>query len=132
MDKVAMEVAIEEFERLAAAADVDIDTSNMDDEDKESVEEIRDIVVQAIQAGRLTVDAQGRAVLVTSDGASITFRTPVGADLMILGSSREDKRMESMARFVCAITGESSRVIDKLGKRDWKLALRLAGFLAAD
>jgi hypothetical protein len=71
-------------------------------------------------------------VLATVAGEPITFRVPKGADLMIMASATDAKRMEAMVRFVCAITGETTRRIDGLEKKEWKLALRLAGFLSAD
>lgn len=132
MAKVSKEVALQEFERLAAAADVDVDTSNMDEEDAESTEETREYFCKAIQAGRLTVDENGRAVLITSDGTSMTFRIPRGKDLMILGDAKEDRQVQAVANFVCSLTGLDSRTVGELAKGDWKLAFRLAGFLAAD
>ena len=132
MPEVGREAAVAEFERLAAAADVDVDVSNMSADDADDVIEVRDLVSAAIERGALSVDDKGQAVLATVAGEPITFRVPKGADLMIMAAATEAKRMEAMVRFVCAITGETTRRIDGLEKKEWKLALRLAGFLSAD
>lgn len=125
------EAALEEFERMAAAADVNIDSTSMDEEEAEDLEDVRRLFTGAIEDGRLAVDEEGRAVLQTEDGP-ITFRPPVGRDLMIMASSKDDRRMEAMARFVCSITGQSHARVNSLKKNEWKLAMRIAGFLSAD
>jgi hypothetical protein len=131
MPKANPEAALAEFERMAAAADVNIDTSTMDDEAAADVEEVRKVITGAIEDGKLAVDEEGRAVLSTDKG-DITFRVPLGEDLMIMANARDDRRMEAMGRFVSSITSKDSRTIGKLTKREWKLAMRLAGFLSAD
>ena len=132
MPEVGREAALEEFERLSAAADVDIDVGDMTEEEAEEVAEIRDLVVSAIERGVLSVNDKGEAVLSVADGEPIRFRVPKGADLMIMANASENKRMDAMVRFVCAITGQDTRRIGALRKKEWKLALRLAGFLSAD
>lgn len=132
MPKADPEAALSEFERMAAAADVNIDTSSMSEQDAADVSELRDVMTDAIEDGLLSVDEEGRAVLSTSDSGDITFRVPLGADLMIMANAREDRRMEAMGRFVSAITSKSTVEIGKLKKKEWKLAMRLAGFLSAD
>jgi hypothetical protein len=132
MPEVSREAALAEFERLAAAADVDIDVANMSQGDADDVEGLRDDMAKAIESGLLSVNDKGQAVLATLVGDPITFRVPKGGDLMILASGTEANRMEQMVRFTCAITGQSTKRIDGLEKNEWKLALKLAGFLSAD
>ena len=132
MAEVAPEAALAEFERLAEAADVDIDVGDMSEEDAAEVVEVRDLVTSAIENGLVSVDDKGQAVMAVADGHPITFRVPKGSDLMIMASASENKRMDAMVRFVCSITGQDSRRIGGLRKKEWKLALRLAGFLSAD
>ena len=48
MPEVEKEAALAEFERLAAAADVDIDVTNMSDEDAEDVSEVKGLITSAI------------------------------------------------------------------------------------
>ena len=48
MPKANPEAALAEFERLAAAADVNIDVSTMDQESADDVNEVRDLMTQAI------------------------------------------------------------------------------------
>jgi hypothetical protein len=126
------EAALEEFERLAEAADVNVDTSTMDEESAEDLVEVRTLLTGAIEQGVLSVDEEGRAVLRTEAHGELRFRVPVGEDLMIMASARDDQRMSAMNRFVSSITGKDTRTIGKLTKREWKLAMRLAGFLSAD
>lgn len=132
MPTTSPEVALEEFERLAAAADVNIDTSTMDEEAAADVEEVRDLLTSAIEDGQLSVDEEGQAILATVASGDIKFRVPLGKDLMIMANAREDRRMDAMASFVSSITSKDSKTIGKLSKREWKLAMRLAGFLSAD
>ena len=131
MPEVGREAAVAEFERLAAASDVDIDVSDLDEEETEEIEETTDTFVSAIESGRLSVNDDGQAVMNVKDGEPIRFRVPLGADLMILAGAAENKRMEAMIRFICAITGQSTVRIGKLGVKEWKLALTIAGFLQA-
>lgn len=132
MPEVEKEAALAEFERLAAAADVDIDVTNMSEEDAEDVSEVKSLLTSAIERGVLSVDDKGQAILAVSEGNPITFRVPKGSDLMIMANASDTKRMTAMVQFVCAITGQDSRRIGSLRKKEWKLALRLAGFLSAD
>jgi len=131
MPKANPEAALGEFERLAAAADVNIDVSTMDEEAAEEMEEMCELLTGAIVDGSLAVDDQGRAVLAGPDGLSLTFRVPIGKDLIILANAKDGRRMEALVRFICALTSQSSDTIEKLPKRPFTLALRLAGFLAA-
>lgn len=131
MAKVSPEVALQEFERLAAAADVSVDPSSMTDEEAAELAEIRGVIASAIEEGDISVDDKDQAVLHNS-GGDITFRVPLGEDLMIMAAAKDDRRMEAMSRFVCSITGKDTRTIGKLKKKEWKLAMRLAGFLSAD
>ena len=131
MPEVNREVAESEFERLAAGADVDIDITNMSEDETEELADLRDDFVSAIVDGRLSVNDEGQAVLVVKDGDPIRFRVPLGADLMIMASANDDRRMEGMVRFVCSLTGQSTVRIGKLGVKEWKLAMRIAGFLSA-
>ncbi len=131
MAEVAPEVALEEFERLAAAADVDVDFDGLNEEETEDLQETVDAFTSAIESGRISVDSDGRPVLEVAAGEPITFRVPLGADLLILASATEAKRVEALVRFACAITGQSGARIGKLGAKEWKLAIRIAGFLSA-
>jgi len=131
MPKANPEAALAEFERLAAAADVSTDTEAMDAEAYEEFAELREVMTQAIVDGRLAVDSEGQAVLSAPDGKEITFRIPIGKDLMIMANAREDRRVEALLRFLCSITGQSTATIEMLPKRPFTLAIRLAGFLAA-
>ena len=131
MPKANPEAALAEFERLAAAADVNTDTSTMDEEAAEEFAELREVMTEAIMDGRLAVDSEGQAVLSAPDGDEITFRVPIGKDLMIMANAKEDRRMEALLRFLCSITGQSTAKIEMLPKRPFTLAVRLAGFLAA-
>ena len=131
MPKADPEAALMEFERLAAAADVNIDASTMDGESADDHEDVRKTITSAIESGDLSVDGDGQALMATSKG-ELRFRVPLGEDLMIMANAREDRRMEAMGRFVSSITGKDTRTIGKLSKKEWKLAMRLAGFLSAD
>lgn len=132
MPKASPEAALAEFERMAAAADVNITATGLDAEEAEELVETIAVFTKAIENGELSVDEHGQAVMAVVEGTPITFRVPVGADLMIMASSSDTKRMEAMTRFVCSITGQDSRRIGKLRKKEWKLAMRIAGFLSAD
>ena len=124
------QTALEEFERLAAAADVNIDESAMNEEEAEDLADIRDLLCGAIQTGMLSVDADGCAVLAAPSG-DIRFRIPLGEDLVIIANAKEGRRMEAMMRFISSITGKDTRTIGKLPKREFTLTMRLAAFLSS-
>lgn len=128
MAEVSKEVALDEFERLAKASDIDVDTSDMNEEAAKATEEMSAALIKAIKNGRLAVDEEGRAVLVTTDGTSMTFRKPLGRDLVLVASSTN---VEDINRFISSLTGQDTKtVLDLIGK-DYMLAVRLAGFLQA-
>jgi hypothetical protein len=136
MPEVSREAALTEFERLAETAGVDIDITDMTEGETEEVEELTTAFAKAIMSGLLSVNDEGLAVLapvvdIHGNGEPFRFRLPLGADLMIMANATEEKRMEALARFVCAITGQSTKRIGGLGVKEWKLAMRLAGFLSA-
>jgi len=131
MPEVNREAAVAEFERMADTADVDIDTTRLSEEEAEDVNETRDAFVSAIESGLLSVDEEGHAIINVSSGEPMKFRLPLGKDLMIMAGATDDKRMVAMERFVCALTSKNTVEIGRLSVKEWKLAMRVAGFLSA-
>lgn len=116
---------------MAHKADVDIDTTRLSEEEAEDLNETRDAFVSAIESGLLSVDEEGHAIVNLSSGSPMKFRLPLGKDLMIMASSTDDKKMVAMERFVCALTSKSTVEIGRLNVKEWKLAMRIVGFLSA-
>lgn len=92
--KVAPEVAVEEFNRFADMMDLDIDTSKMDQEDLTAFNKQKGRMLRAIEAGNLTINADGEAVYTPTHARSgykepIVFRERTGASLMAMDRAKK-------------------------------------------
>ena len=87
MNKVALEVAQQEFERFIEDMDIDADQSVMDEEDKTAFNKHKSRMIKNIIRGSLVINENGEAVYTPHREASkhkdaITFHERTGASLM--------------------------------------------------
>lgn len=125
-EKVATEVAESEFDRFIEAMDIDVDPAGMDDEDKKSYESARRLIVGAIRAGRVTVDAQGQPIFAPNEGQPITFFEATGASLMAMDQKKKNHDVTKMFAAMADITKQPITRYAKMAKRDLKICLAFA------
>lgn len=120
-DKVAIDVAEQEFERFADAMDLDIDTSVMDEEDKAAFEGTRRKVVRAIQKGRLVVNDDGEPVFspVTVDCDPLVFREPLGGTFISMDRKKKNQNVSKMVGIMAEMTGQSEKLFARMKNRDF-------------
>jgi hypothetical protein len=122
--KVATEMAEQEFERFAEAMDLDLDPKGMDDEDKKSFEQFRRRVVAALESGHVEVNENGEPVVhprTTEDKTPIVFREPTGATIMAMDQKRKDHDVAKQMAMLAAMTGRNPGFFATMGNRDLKL-----------
>lgn len=93
-DKIALEVAEQEFGRFVDEMDLDLDTSQMDAEDLTAFNKQRNRIVRAIQSGHLIINENGEPVYTPWRASSkikepITFRERTGASLMAMDGKKK-------------------------------------------
>lgn len=94
-DKVAKEVAEQEFERFVECMDLDVDTSGMDAEDLTAFNKQKGRIIRAVQAGSLVFNEDGEAVYTpqhkrTTHKEPITFHERTGASLMAMDGKKKN------------------------------------------
>ncbi len=108
---VAPEVAAQEFDRWVEQMDLDLDTANMDAEDRTAFDKQRRRILRAMQSGALVVNEQGEAVYTPCRAGSkatdpITFHERTGASLMAMDGK---KKHHDVAK-TYAVMGDMCRV----------------------
>jgi hypothetical protein len=93
-NKVAREVAEQEFERFAEEMDLDLDTSSMDAEDLTAFNKQKGRLIRAIERGSLVINENGEAVYTPANPGSkhqdpITFHERTGASLMAMDGKKK-------------------------------------------
>jgi len=123
--KVATEVAEQEFERFIEAMDLDIDTSRMDVDDTRSFEEAKHIIVRAMERGSLVVDENGQPVYTLSGGERITFYEPTGATFMAMDNKKRGQDVAKLVAIMADMTRQPAATFSKLPNRDFKVCRTL-------
>lgn len=93
-NKIAKEVAEQEFERFVESMDLDVDTSGMDAEDLTAFTKQKGRIVKQIERGALVVNDNGEAVYTPQNPRSkhqepITFHERTGASLMAMDGKKK-------------------------------------------
>jgi hypothetical protein len=127
-DKIALEVAEQEFNRFADAMDLDVDTSSMDKEDSDGFNENKKRIITAIRHGSLVVNDLGQPVFTprrTNDAEAITFYEPTGASLMAMDRK---KKTEDIGKFYAAmgdITKTHANIFSKMKMPDLRICMAI-------
>lgn len=123
-DKIAKEVAEQEFDRFVEAMDLDVDPVDMDEEDKKGYHQQRDRVIAAIQAGTLTINDNGEPVFTpqrTKDAEPLTFHEPTGASLMAMDRKKKTEDVGKMYAVMAEITKSHPSTFAKMKMADLKV-----------
>lgn len=122
-NKVAREVAEQEFARWADAMDLvaKMDPDKLDQADKKSLAETRDIILNAIERGQLVVDDAGEFVFSPSTGEPITFYEPTGASLMAADTAASGKDVQKTLRVLADFTRQTVQRYATMKNRDLRV-----------
>jgi hypothetical protein len=130
--KVAAEVAAAEFDRMCVAMRIETDLAELDEEELEAWNGLRDPIIKDIMRGQLAIDAEGRAVYSPIGGKPLTFNAPTGATLMALETYGKGKDVSNMMASIADMTGSAKGELSRLAARDVQACGRLARLFLAD
>lgn len=110
-EKVALEVAEQEFNRWAEAMDLDIDPAGMDAEDMAGFNQAKRRIIKAIRKGALVFNDEYEAVYTPQRPGSkhqepLVFHERTGASLMATNGKKDTHAVSKMY----AILGDMCRV----------------------
>lgn len=127
-DKVAKEVAEAEFDRFVKSMDLDVDPSDMSEEDKEAFQQQKDRLVGAIQSGALTINDDGEPVFTpqrTKDSDTLTFHEPTGASLMAMDRKKKSEDIGKLYAAMADMTRSHSSTFSKMRMADLKVCMAI-------
>jgi hypothetical protein len=115
-DKIAREVAEQEFDRFVEEMDLDLE-SGTDDEDKAEVDKHRGRLVRAIMGGSMVVNDSGELVYTVGEQV-LTFREPTGADLQAQDAKKAGQDFGKLFAILASITGTSAKTFAAMKSRN--------------
>ena len=127
-DKIAKEVAELEFNRFVESMDLDVDQSDMDEDDKKGFLQQKDRILSAIQNGSLVVLDTGEPVYTpqrTNDAQAITFHEPTGASLMAMDRKKKTEDIGKLYAAMADITKTHASNFSKMKMADLKVCMAI-------
>lgn len=125
--RVATEVAEQEFQRFAETMDLDVDPSSMTEEDRKSFETSKRRLIRAMESGHLVIDDKGQPVYTPRDGGEpITFYEPTGASFMAMDGKPKNADIQKMFAVMADMTRRDAKTFAKLPNRDLKVCQTIA------
>ncbi|HET9954087.1 MAG TPA: hypothetical protein VFQ61_06270 [Polyangiaceae bacterium] len=124
----SLEVAEAEFQRFVAAMALDVDTSTMDEEDREEFKDKKRKIVRALMLGSLVIDEKGQPVYtpqVGDDRSPITFLEPRGSSLMAMDQRKQGHNVAKSFAVLADITKVSPQRFANMFNRDIQVCLAL-------
>ena len=128
IDKVAKEVAEQEFNRFVDSMDLDVDPADMDEDDRKGFTQQKDRVIAAIQSGALVIKDSGEPVFTpqrTNDADAITFHEPTGASLMAMDRKKKTEDIGKLYAAMGDITKTHANVFSKMKMADLKVCMAI-------
>lgn len=122
--KVAHDVALDEFNRFCDSMDIDNNTDAMTEEDAKSFEEPKGVIIRAIMEGSLLINDDGEPEYTPKNSpkvGNLTFREPNGADYMAMDRKKEGQNIAKMWTLAESVTKSSPGTIANLRNRDLKV-----------
>lgn len=130
MNKVAKEVAEQEFERWAEAFEIDTNTAGLSDEELKAFEAFKDKFVKRVESGALSVDENG-VIEFSPRGDSedpLKFDEPTGA--ILSARQKGDTDIQGGRRMLAAWAGVSPKRFADMKLRDFNFCSELLAFFA--
>lgn len=128
MSKIALEAAELEFNRFVELMDLDVDVSEMDEEDKSAFEKHRGNILAAIQEGALTINESGEPTYTPkrSELDAITFHEPTGASLMAMDRKKKTEDIGKMYAAMGDMSKVHAGVFSKMKMADLRVCMSIA------
>lgn len=120
-EKMATEVAEQEFERFLDAMDLASERDSLTGDDLESLQAHKSRMVDAMRKGKLVIDDYGQPVFTPTDGEPITFYEPTGASFMAMDQSKDGQNIHKMIAYMADMTRTSAATFSKMKERDFKV-----------
>lgn len=127
-DKIAKEVAEQEFNRFVESMDLDVDPADMDEDDLTEFTKQKSRVMSAIQSGALVINDDGEPVFTpqrTNDATAITFHEPTGASLMAMDRKKKTEDIGKLYAAMGDITKTHSNIFSKMKMSDLKVCMAI-------
>lgn len=128
MNKVATEVAQQEFERWAEAFEIDITTDALDPEELKAFEGFKAKFIKRVETGALTVDENGTIEFTPrgDDGEPLKFDEPTGA--LLSARQKNDTDIQAARRVMAAWCGVAPKRFADMKLRDFNFCSELLAF----
>lgn len=130
-NKVAYEVALEEFERFAESWRLDIEVDTMTGEDAEDFEQMRRKVTLQISSGNALVNAEGdiEYTLFKPVGSltAITMKRPGGAAYKATDMAKEGRNMTKTNLLMASAIGQMPAILVQMDGIDYKYITAVYG-----
>lgn len=123
--KLTVELAEQELERFAENMDLDFDTSQMNDEEREAFNHMKTTCINAMLKGKLVINDEGLPVVTTSN-KEIQFKEPTGRTLLAMDKAKQGQEVHKIYHLIAAMTGESDKLIAALRLQDLKIVRAIA------
>ncbi len=123
-NKVAKDVAEQEFDRFVDCMELDANPSDMDEEDRTGFNIQKKRVISAIQSGALTIGENGEPTYTpqrTKDAGPITFYEPTGASIMAMDRRKKNEDVGKMYAIMADITRTHASTFSKMRFPDLKV-----------
>lgn len=127
-DKVAKEVAEQEFSRFVECMDLDVDPADMDEDDRKGFNQQKDRVIAAIQSGALVISDKGEPTFTpqrSNDADAITFYEPTGASLMAMDRKKKTEDIGKLYAAMGDMTKTHANVFSKMKMADLKVCMAI-------
>ena len=117
-DKVAKEVAEAEFDRFVKSMDLDVDPSDMSEEDKEAFQQQKDRLIN--DDGEPVFTPQR-----TKDADTLTFHEPTGASLMAMDRKKKSEDIGKLYAAMADMTRSHASTFSKMRMADLKVCMAI-------
>lgn len=123
---IAEDVARAEIRRFADGMDLDLDDSNLDDEDKTQLNKHINKLTRSIQRGNLVINDNDEAVYTpfrhnSKYKEAITFHERTGASLMATDGKKKDQDVKKTYAVMASMCGVEPKVFAGLSGTDIKV-----------
>ncbi len=134
MNKIALEVAEQEFDRFTDFMDLDVDETTMDKEDLKGFKETKSKVIGALMRGSLIINDESLPVFTpirSTDTNPITFYEPTGSSLMAMDQKKKDEDVGKLYAAMADITTQPPKVFSKMKYADVKVCTAIVTLFLA-
>ncbi len=127
---VVKEQAQADFDQFVEKMDLDLDTEDMDPEDRTQFEKQQKKILKEIMRGNLVINDNGEPVYTPhrTDGVTdpITFYEPNGAVLLMMDKKKAGQDVGKMYAIIGAMTHQNAAIFSKLKGTDYKVCSAIA------